>query len=359
MIVLLFISMSTHAEAIEEKDMCWNGVCSGMTMPEVKKQLKSLGFKVHDNRLKRWLFRHLPKIGGVFTYQGYTEYISASSSTKCKDYKNTDKPCLSLNIGFVRFPTGRLRLYVLQCREIKSMQQPVLETIKEMKTLIGTPDDTSWVKEKSSQSRDGTQIYFEWAYWSGKWKIPKRWLDGISVKIHLIEDVNITDKILSPPDMVESVHTKLIDFTLKSHTYVGREAETAWRGEKANWSKDPRTGCSVWNNYPSKSDKVSWDGPCVEGYANGFGTVRWSKLGREYEVDKGEFRKGKLNGHAKIILNNVDTLFEGEFHNNLPHGQGTLKINDKVYSGNWAKGCFDENGERASFFTDRDKCNHY
>jgi len=196
----------------------------------------------------------------------------------------------------------------------------------------------------------------QWTFWDGQWegKYPANWL---TARINLLEEAAVKAGGLSPPDLEKSVHAQSIDVSFYAR-WVGREAERSWRGEQAGWIKDPRTGCRLWNSYPSRGDTVRWDGRCVNGYASGYGVARWSEFGREYEIVEGEFRGGKLNGHAEVAAGPA-VRFEGEFRDNRPDGPGTLVEDGETYSGNWSKGCFAQDGKRAAFFTDRDHCNNF
>ena len=76
--------------------------------------------------------------------------------------------------------------------------------------------------------------------------------------------------------------------------------------------------------------------------------------GGEYETDQGEYRGGKLNGHAVVTTRGM--RFEGEFRDNYPDGSGSLRVEGDTFAGIWSKGCFYEKGKRAEFFTHLDAC---
>ena len=46
----------------------------------------------------------------------------------------------------------------------------------------------------------------------------------------------------------------------------------------AQWSTTTK-GCKVWNPKPQPEETVEWTGPCVDGYADGEGSLRWYKSG--------------------------------------------------------------------------------
>jgi hypothetical protein len=50
----------------------------------------------------------------------------------------------------------------------------------------------------------------------------------------------------------------------------------AWAQQMApGWIADPRTGCRMWDNYLSPTDRIAWDGPCVGGYGEGRGVLHF------------------------------------------------------------------------------------
>lgn len=132
-------------------------------------------------------------------------------------------------------------------------------------------------------------------------------------------------------------------------------AAQAQEDRPPGWIADPRTDCKVWNNYPQDDDEIEWTGPCVNGMAHGKGLLRWFSNGEEYEVDEGEFREGKLNGHA--IARDDTGTFEGAFRDNKPNGQGTLRTTDgDEFTGIWRKGCFRDGERRAVFYATPEEC---
>ena len=134
---------------------------------------------------------------------------------------------------------------------------------------------------------------------------------------------------------------------------VGAAAQA--QEQPPGWIADPRTGCRIWNNYPQDDERITWDGPCVNGMAHGRGVLRWFVDDENYETAAGEFREGKLNGQA--IVQHESGTFEGEFSDNKPNGEGTLRSSDgEVYSGTWKNGCFEQDGRRAYFFSTPEEC---
>jgi hypothetical protein len=126
--------------------------------------------------------------------------------------------------------------------------------------------------------------------------------------------------------------------------------------QASRWIADARSGCRLWSLTPAPEESIVWEGPCVGGYGQGHGTLKWYVSGALFEIDDGDFVGGKLNGHATIAF--VDgERFDGEFHDHLPNGRGTLRtIDNEVYSGVWTSGCFDDGKRRKSFGVRPSEC---
>ncbi len=131
----------------------------------------------------------------------------------------------------------------------------------------------------------------------------------------------------------------------------------AWGQQRtAGWIADPQSGCRAWNPSPAPDDVINWQGPCVDGYIEGNGTLRWYSKGQNYETDQGQFHRGKLNGHAVLRFAQGMT-FEGEFQDQVPNGQGTLRTSKgEVYSGKWTRGCFNEGDRQMAYQVSRASC---
>jgi hypothetical protein len=66
-----------------------------------------------------------------------------------------------------------------------------------------------------------------------------------------------------------------------------------------DWITDGKTGCRVWNPYPTAKESLSWSGPCRDGYAEGKGVVQWFKEGLPYERDEGTWQEGREVGRGR------------------------------------------------------------
>lgn len=122
------------------------------------------------------------------------------------------------------------------------------------------------------------------------------------------------------------------------------------------WIADPKNGCRVWSTQKDLGDRVEWKGACVGGKAHGSGTLRWFFNGRNYETDEGEFRAGRLTGHAVVTFDD-GARFEGQFLNEKPNGEGTWRTAaGETYTGKWKMGCFSEGGRQVNVATSKEAC---
>ena len=148
---------------------------------------------------------------------------------------------------------------------------------------------------------------------------------------------------------------KLIAAVCFAVTVVGVNAAAWAQQPQGGWIADPKTGCRVWNNYPRPDDRITYEGHCVGGFADGQGVTNWFSKGKNYEKDIGEFKKGKMDGHIKMT--DESGTFDGQFRDQKPNGFGTFKANDgEVFSGQWIEGCFND-GKRRAQYNALDGCN--
>jgi TonB family protein len=71
----------------------------------------------------------------------------------------------------------------------------------------------------------------------------------------------------------------------------------------AEWLADPQTGCSFDFQYPVQGERAAWNGPCLDGKAQGIGIL----VGSGGTRIEGEFRQGKpyeAKGREALLLNN-------------------------------------------------------
>lgn len=132
-------------------------------------------------------------------------------------------------------------------------------------------------------------------------------------------------------------------------------APSALAGE---WVAD-KSGCQVWDPNPQLDETVTWSGACVNGRADGPGTVAWSKDNKRIETDQGEWRDGKQVGkgvqnwpigryegelaeglpNGQGVLSFEKFRYEGEFRDGKPNGSGSLIQGDQTVRGSWKDGC--------------------
>jgi hypothetical protein len=215
---------SSRSEALEQGDLCWKGVCAGMTLTEVKSQLKSLGYDVNNRWLARMFERLMPNIGGVFPFEGHTEWISAKRGADCHPYAPARKSCSSIELEFVRFPSGQPRLVSFQVAETISGERYASEMIDELIAGYGQPDREGWKRWP-----EGGPSKHAWILWKGHWS-GENLGEWLRVDLHVDEKLNVENGKLSPPEISQSLQIDSIDFMFHS-LQIGREAESAWDSE--------------------------------------------------------------------------------------------------------------------------------
>lgn len=114
---------------------------------------------------------------------------------------------------------------------------------------------------------------------------------------------------------------------------------------RPGWFADPQTECRVWNAYPVSNEQVSWQGKCVDGYAEGKGVLRWILAGKPTKkMYEGDMKHGKMNGRGKLTFTNGDTYL-GEFKDGERNGRGKQTwYNKNTYDGTWKDGLPDGKG---------------
>ena len=136
-----------------------------------------------------------------------------------------------------------------------------------------------------------------------------------------------------------------------------------------DWAIDTSTTCRVWNPHPQLNETVRWTGACVNGFAQGAGSVRWFRDNVAFETDDGEWREGYQIGkgtqawptgrydgelvgsepHGRGLFVLQALRYEGEFRNGKPNGAGTLTTSNGSFQGNWIDGCLRTGAKKASF----------
>lgn len=85
---------------------------------------------------------------------------------------------------------------------------------------------------------------------------------------------------------------------------------------EGNIITDPKKGCKVWYKHYFLEDSITWSGKCVEGYAEGKGTLLGFTKGKLTSVYKGNLKMGKPHGKGKFDLG-----FGRKLNGNFSHGE--------------------------------------
>ena len=113
-----------------------------------------------------------------------------------------------------------------------------------------------------------------------------------------------------------------------------------------NFLTDPATGCKIRG---SRGNSVSWSGGCVDGFAQGRGTARWTGPNDLVDLFDGEMRGGQRNGRGVFLWISgsqwTGDRYDGEFLNNMFHGRGIYQWKSgNRYEGEWRDNDFNGHG---------------
>jgi uncharacterized protein YceK len=111
-------------------------------------------------------------------------------------------------------------------------------------------------------------------------------------------------------------------------------------GHSKYWIADKKTGCKVWNQQPGPNEAVTWSGKCVNGFAQGNGTLQWHKNGIKTDKYVGNYVEGKMHGKGKHTWVSSGNVYEGDWVDNKRHGYGKalLAASGSIYEGDWVDG---------------------
>ena len=121
------------------------------------------------------------------------------------------------------------------------------------------------------------------------------------------------------------------------------------------WLLDTEAGCRVWDWHPDPDDQVVWKGACHAGQPAGQGEAQWFEHGRPIDRFVGTYHDGKREGRGEYSWND-GVRFEGSYANDLPQGQGVIRIDDVVLSGEWNKGCLARGDKVVAIGVPRTSC---
>jgi len=92
------------------------------------------------------------------------------------------------------------------------------------------------------------------------------------------------------------------------------------------WISDIKSGCKVWNYHPTTNETITYIGNCVDGKANGKGSITWYKDGNKIGLSKGEYIDGRINGNCSYtgFESGIMTRhIKGECKDGLLNGKGS------------------------------------
>lgn len=93
--------------------------------------------------------------------------------------------------------------------------------------------------------------------------------------------------------------------------------------------------CKVLNPHPIAKESITWSGPCMDGYADGAGTLAWFADGKPGSRYEGTLVRGQRQGEGYSQLKD-GTQYEGGFFQDRRHGKGIeLAIDRSRYEGEW------------------------
>jgi hypothetical protein len=99
-----------------------------------------------------------------------------------------------------------------------------------------------------------------------------------------------------------------------------------------HWIRDTAKDCWAADADPEPGETIVWTGACVDGLISGQGTLSWYQVGRLTGRDEGNFVKGELSGHGRILRGD-GTSFEGDFPGKgvltLPNGERVNAVSVK------------------------------
>jgi hypothetical protein len=139
---------------------------------------------------------------------------------------------------------------------------------------------------------------------------------------------------------------------------------------------DAKSGCKVFNPHPMGGETVSWTGGCVDGLAQGPGSLQWMRDGRIIEKDDGEWKQGRQTGrgtqdwnsgrylgelvngepNGQGIMTLQSARYEGAFRNGKPNGEGAVTNLEGMFRGTWKDGCLTDGKRKVTFAVSSATC---
>ena len=119
-------------------------------------------------------------------------------------------------------------------------------------------------------------------------------------------------------------------------TWLSCYAATSQATEVGAFVNDTDGGCKVWNPHPMAGETAKWTGACVNGFAQGAGSLQWLRDGKAFEKDDGEWDHGRQTGRG--MQNWKTGSYEGSLVDGEPHGNGVMTLQSARYVGEFRKG---------------------
>lgn len=122
---------------------------------------------------------------------------------------------------------------------------------------------------------------------------------------------------------------------------------------KAEWVVCNNNGCKVLDPYYSEGVTMKWEGDCIAGKANGFGTLTKFKNGEYESTYEGEYKNGIREGKGKFT--HADgTAKTGTFVDGQMVGEGLMIYEDgSKYVGNFIN--YTQHGLGVLYYSDGDQ----
>jgi len=103
-------------------------------------------------------------------------------------------------------------------------------------------------------------------------------------------------------------------------------------------------GCKVANPSPKPEESVRWNGPCVDGYADGKGLLQWYIKTVPSTRYEGALKRGQLTGQGKLTMPD-GASYDGQWLAGKQQGKGVQSMPDgSRYEGEWKNGQPDGRG---------------
>jgi hypothetical protein len=163
---------------------------------------------------------------------------------------------------------------------------------------------------------------------------------------------------------------------IASALFLGFSAAYAQSSQAGDFVADAKTGCKVWNPHPQPNERAIWSGNCVNGLAQGTGSLQWLNNNKPYEKDQGDWSEGRQSGRGtqewfsgsydgelrdgepqgRGALTLRSSRYEGEFRNGKPNGAGAVTSLEGVFKGIWREGCLVGDKRKISFAVPSSTC---